>query len=29
LVRAEVANTVATPAEIDSEMGYLVELLAK
>ncbi len=28
LVRAEVANTVATPAEIDDEMRYLVELLA-
>ncbi len=27
LVRAEVANTVATPAEIDEEMHYLVELL--
>jgi len=29
LVRAEVANTVATPAEIDAEVRYLVELLAK
>ena len=28
MVRAEVANTVATPAEIDDEMRYLVELLA-
>ncbi len=28
-VRAEVANTVATPAEIDDEMRYLVELLAR
>lgn len=27
-VRAEVANTVATPAEIDGEMRYLVNLLA-
>jgi len=27
MVRAEVANTVATPAEIDEEMRYLVELL--
>jgi RNA polymerase sigma-70 factor (ECF subfamily) len=27
MVRAEVANTVATPAEIDGEMRYLVELL--
>jgi RNA polymerase sigma-70 factor (ECF subfamily) len=27
LVRAEVANTVATPAEIDDEMRYLVGLL--
>lgn len=26
-VRAEVANTVATPAEIDEEMRYLVDLL--
>ncbi len=26
-VRAEVANTVATPAEVDDEMRYLVELL--
>ena len=26
-VRAEVANTVATPAEVDNEMRYLVELL--
>ena len=29
MVRAEVANTVATPAEIDDEMRYLVELLAR
>lgn len=29
LVRAEVANTVATPAEIDDEMQYLVDLLAR
>jgi RNA polymerase sigma-70 factor (ECF subfamily) len=28
-VRVEVANTVATPAEIEDEMRYLVELLAK
>jgi RNA polymerase sigma-70 factor (ECF subfamily) len=28
LVRAEVANTVATPTEIDDEMRYLVNLLA-
>jgi RNA polymerase sigma-70 factor (ECF subfamily) len=27
MVRTEVANTVATPAEIDEEMRYLVELL--
>ncbi len=27
-VRAEVANTVATPAEIEDEMRYLVDLLA-
>ncbi len=27
LVRAEVANTVATPAEIDDEMRYLIDLL--
>ena len=27
MVRAEVANTVATPAEINEEMRYLVELL--
>jgi len=27
IVRAEVANTVATPAEIDDEMRYLVNLL--
>jgi RNA polymerase sigma-70 factor (ECF subfamily) len=27
-VRAEVSNTVATPAEIDQEMRYLIELLA-
>ena len=27
LVRAEVANTVATPAEVDDEMRYLVNLL--
>jgi DNA-directed RNA polymerase specialized sigma24 family protein len=27
MVRAEVVNTVATPAEIDGEMRYLVELL--
>ncbi len=27
MVRAEVANTVATPAEIENEMRYLVELL--
>jgi RNA polymerase sigma-70 factor (ECF subfamily) len=29
LVRAEVARTVATPAEIDDEMRYLVELLVR
>ena len=29
LVRAEVANTVATPAEIDDEIRYLIELLSK
>lgn len=29
MVRAEVANTVATPAEIDDEMRYLVELLCQ
>ena len=29
LVRAEVANTVATPAEIDDEMRYLVGLLGQ
>ena len=29
LVRAEVANTVATPAEVDDEMRYLVELLTR
>lgn len=29
LVRAEVANTVATPAEIDDEMRYLVDLLTR
>jgi RNA polymerase sigma-70 factor (ECF subfamily) len=28
MVRAEVAKTVATPAEIEAEMRYLVELLA-
>jgi DNA-directed RNA polymerase specialized sigma24 family protein len=28
MVRAEVAKTVATPAEIDEEMRYLVELMA-
>jgi RNA polymerase sigma-70 factor (ECF subfamily) len=28
-VRAEVADTVSTPAEIDEEMRYLVELLVK
>ncbi|HEY5911145.1 MAG TPA: sigma-70 family RNA polymerase sigma factor, partial [Verrucomicrobiae bacterium] len=28
-VRAEVANTVATPAEVDDEMRYLVELLTR
>ena len=27
MVQAEVANTVSTPAEIDEEMRYLVELL--
>ena len=27
MVRAEVANTVATPAEIDEEMRYLIDLL--
>ena len=29
LVRAEIAATVATPAEADAEMRYLVELLVK
>jgi len=29
LVRAEVANTVATPAEIDDEMRYLIQLLTR
>jgi RNA polymerase sigma factor (sigma-70 family) len=29
VVRAEVANTVATPAEIDEEMRYLVELITR
>lgn len=29
LVRAEVANTVATPAEVDAEIRYLVNLLAR
>ena len=29
LVRAEIAATVATPAELETEMRYLVELLAK
>ena len=29
MVREEVANTVATPAEIDEEMHYLVELLTR
>jgi len=29
MVRAEVGSTVATPAEIDEEMRYLVELLAQ
>jgi RNA polymerase sigma-70 factor (ECF subfamily) len=29
LVRAEVAGTVATPAEIDDEMRYLVDLLTR
>ncbi|MHC1763569.1 MAG: sigma-70 family RNA polymerase sigma factor [Verrucomicrobiia bacterium] len=29
LVRAEIANTVATPAEVDDEMRHLVELLAR
>jgi RNA polymerase sigma-70 factor (ECF subfamily) len=28
-VRAEIANTVATPAEVDDEMRYLVELLTR
>lgn len=28
-VRAEIANTVATPAEVNDEMRYLVELLAR
>ena len=29
MVRAEVANTVSTPAEVDDEMRYLVELLTE
>lgn len=29
MVRAEVANTVATPAEIDEEMRYLVDVLTR
>jgi RNA polymerase sigma factor (sigma-70 family) len=29
MVRAAVANTVATPAEIDGELRYLVELMAR
>ena len=29
LVRTEIAATVATPAEVDTEMRYLVELLVK
>ena len=29
LVRTEIAATVATPAEVDAEMRYLVELLVK
>jgi RNA polymerase sigma-70 factor (ECF subfamily) len=29
LMRAEIANTVATPAEIDDEMRYLVNLLTR